>query len=453
MFSLHSIARSILDEAGPNFRRTMRTRTRKKGTREKRPAAAAPATEPAPRFRRARPADLDRLLEIHLAAYPDDRSVLARQRAFVQHPFGGLAHVVVAEQRGAVAAQALLLPLRSAFGGRGVAVGGIASLAVAPERRGCGLATALMDHLHALSDARGDVLTLLYAFRQGFYARLGYATTASRKRLSIDTRSVPRGWRELGRSVRPAVGKDRIAIQRAYLRGVGRSSGWLVRPARYWEQLFARDRVVLFVLPAPAGAEGLAGYVAFALEKAHAHAETTAVVEELVAEDGAARRALLGALASLRDQVSEIHLEVAEGDPLERALVDPDGRRWGSDAVEHGLGEVVGGPMIRIEDVPRALEARGYEASGAFDVVVRERAGGEHVLAAGVRVAGGTAEVGPARGGGALTTTRAGLAAIFYGGLELADAVGLGLATVDPRVAARVAAIAKVAPMGPMDAF
>jgi 2-methylisocitrate lyase-like PEP mutase family enzyme len=61
--------------------------------------------------------------------------------------------------------------------------------------------------------------------------------------------------------------------------------------------------------------------------------------------------------------------------------------------------------------------------------------------------------VGPARGGGALHTTRAGLAAIFYGGLAVTDAVALGLADVDPRLAPRVGAIARLPPLAPFDAF
>jgi predicted acetyltransferase len=184
------------------------------------------------------------------------------------------------------------------------------------------------------------------------------------------------------------------------------------------------------------------------------HAETVLEVEELVADNAETRRALLGALSSMRDQAAEIVLEIADSDPLERALLDPDGRRFGTESVEHGLGEVVGGPMVRIEDIPRALEARGYEGSGSFDVVVRGAKVGEaDVIAVGVRVRDGRAEVGPARGGGALVTTRSGLAAIFYGGLAVTHAVGLGLAEADPRMAARVDAIARMAPLTPLDAF
>jgi predicted acetyltransferase len=290
---------------------------------------------------------------------------------------------------------------------------------------------------------------MLYAYRYGFYGRLGYAATTSRKRLAIDSRSVPEAWRALAKQrVRGARGGDRAAIRNVYTRAAARSSGWITRPARAWEHLFSRERLVILVAGAP-----VRGYVAFTLGREHAYAETLLEVEELVADDGETRRALLGGLAALRDQVSEILLEVPESDPLERALVDPDGRRYGSDAVEHSLGEIVGGPMIRIEDVPRALAARGYPdaASAAFDVVITDAA--EQVFAAHVRVKDGRAEIGPARGGAALETTRAGLAALFYGGLDLDDAVTLGLAEIDVRVADRARAALRIAPIGPIDAF
>jgi predicted acetyltransferase len=406
------------------------------------------------KLRKATTDDLERLVEIHLAAYPDARSVEARQRNFTRHPFGTLAHLHVLEVDGAIVAHAFLFPFRASFGGRLVNVGGIGSVGVAPEARGRGMATALMNGLHVVSDARGDALTMLYAFRHGFYGRLGYATTSSRKRLTIDTRAIPAAWRELARRrIRAAAGADRRPIRDVHRRRVERSSGWIDRPARLWEHLFSRERLIFLVCDRPAPERGLSGYVAFTITQEEPHGETTLEVEALVADDGESRRALLGALGAMRDQVSELVLDIAEGDPLERALVDPDGRRHGTEAVEHGLGHVVGGPMVRLEDVPRAIAARGYAADGAFDLVIEDAR--QTLIAAGVRVKSGTAEVGPPRGGSgrALRTTRAGLGAILYGGLAASDAVALGLAEGEAATVRRVDAIARMHPLDPIDAF
>ena len=128
-----------------------------------------------------------------------------------------------------------------------------------------------------------------------------------------------------------------------------------------------------------------------------------------------------------------------------------DGRRFGTESVEHDLGTIVGGPMLRIEDVPRALEARGYPADGALDVVVH---GSSEELAVSVRVRDGRAEVAAALGAAAaLRTTRATLASVLYGGLRASDAARLGLLDADARTLARADAIFALPPIAPVDPF
>jgi hypothetical protein len=151
-------------------------------------------------------------------------------------------------------------------------------------------------------------------------------------------------------------------------------------------------------------------------------------------------------------------LEVDAADPLELALLDSDGRRHGTNEVEHDLGTIVGGPMVRLEDVPRAIEARGYAADGAFDVVVipgegESPASGDEI-AVSVRVGNGRAVVSAARGAsGALRATRGVLASVLYGGLRPSDAVRLGLAGADARTLARADAVFALHPLSPLDPF
>lgn len=402
-------------------------------------------------FRSATEEDLDRLLEVGLAAYPDVRSAEERRRGLTANPFGALSDLVVAEHDGTIVAQAFNYPLESFFGGKRLSVGGIASVAVAPEARGRGVGRALLRHLHDLSDRRGDAVTMLFAFRHHFYESLGYAPTSSRKRLAIDSRAIPESWCDLARGrVRAATGNDRREIERAHLRAAARASGWIVRPEALWQRLFARERRFILVAENDGA---LAGYVAFMIAQSEAHAEQVLEVDELCADDPTTRRALLGGLGLMRDQVAEIVIEVAADDPLDQVLLDPDGRRFGTAAVEHSLGEIVGGPMIRIEDVTRAIEARGYEGSGTFDVVLGQSENPADDIAVSVRIEEGRAEVGPALGGSKLRTTRAGLAAIFYGGLRASHAVALGLADADPRTAARIDAMAALPPVFALDAF
>jgi GNAT superfamily N-acetyltransferase len=154
-------------------------------------------------FRTARADDLERLIDVHASAFPDPRSRDDRARNFTRNPLGDLTDlwVAVAADSGAIVAHAFLFPLRAWFGGRLVPVGGIASVGVGPEARRRGIGTALVEHLHAVSLARGDALALLYPFRQAFYARIGYAATSSYRRLRLGPASIP--WTpEPGRSSR-----------------------------------------------------------------------------------------------------------------------------------------------------------------------------------------------------------------------------------------------------------
>ena len=114
--------------------------------------------------------------------------------------------------------------------------------------------------------------------------------------------------------------------------------------------------------------------------------------------------------------------------------------------------------MVRIEDVQRAIEARGYGADGTFDLVMTSgdpASSAAEEMAVSVRVEGGRATVSaPNRDAReAIRTSRSGLASILYGGLRVGDAVRLGLADADPRISARAEAVLALAPPAPIDRF
>ena len=274
-------------------------------------------------FRPAREADLERLIEIHATAFPDSRGSDARRSNFLANRLGALSDLHVAEKNGGVVGHAFLLPLTAWFGGIRVKTGGIASVAVAPEARGSGVGTGLLAHLHELSHARGDALTMLYAFRQGFYSRQGYAPVAPSKRLTASPRAIPRAWGEAG-SVRAAEGADRAEIVRIYDAVASRRTGLFVRSERFWDGHFAHEKRHFFVL------KSLRGYVAFRLAQSEPHAMTRLIVDELLAEDDASMRLLFGLLGAQRDHVAEVEVDVDEEDSIDRALVDADGGRYGT---------------------------------------------------------------------------------------------------------------------------
>jgi len=409
-------------------------------------------------FRAAAEADLERLLEIHSVAYPDARAADERTRNFTANPLGRLEDLVVAVRGDEIVAHAFLFPMETWFGGRLVPTGSIASVAVAPEARGQGIATALLTHLHAQSDARGDGFTMLYPYRQAFYRRRGYGPSTSRRRLLFDPAAVPRTWQQQGAvRIRRARAGEHEALRAAYERHARTASGWSRRTDAFWTRHFARERRQFLVASRGEGAD-VAGYVAFEIVQDEAHAAQTVYVDELVsAGDDAVRRALVGALGALRDQVAVIEMEVAADDPLDVGLVDADVRRFGTARVEHEIGGVVAGPMVRIEDPTRAFEARGYLGEGAFDVAVHADEGfpsSAEEMALSVRVTGGRAEVSAARAASsALRTTRGGLASMLYGGVRVTDAVRMVLAAADAKTAAHADAVLALPAVAPVDPF
>jgi predicted acetyltransferase len=367
--------------------------------------------------RGAREADIDRLLEIHTSAYPDPRSLEVRRRNFLHNPLGAFGDLRVAEVAGKIVAHAFLFPLEVGIGGRSVKTGAIASVGVAPEARGRGLASRLLDRLHLDSFERGDAITLLFAFRQGFYARYGYAPTTPSRRLALSPHAIPRAWSTHdGLVVRAADGADREGIEAMYARAATRQTGWITRPSTLWDTRLLDERRRFFVV---ARGHSVVGYISWTLSQHGAHEATTLVVGDLVAVDEEPRRALWGLLGQQRAQVHQIHVNVDAHDPIDRALIDADLGTFGTPEIEHAMGTICAGPMVRMTDIPRALAARGY----ANDATLELDVSGERFH---LEVRAGSAVVGPSRATVAIVTDRVALTAIAYGALSPSDAARLG---------------------------
>jgi predicted acetyltransferase len=392
-------------------------------------------------FRPACEDDLERLLDLHTGAFPDPRGRLARTRNFQKNALGAFSDLHVLVEDDTVLAHAFLFPLEAWFGGVRVRVGGVATVGVAPEARGRGLGSALVEHLHELSLARGDVLTVLYPFRQAFYARLGYAASSSYRRLRLHPASSP--WRPSMRA-RAAAGPDREALVACLEAAGARHTGTLARTTRAWESRLADERRTWLVVEGPGGVEG---YVVWTLEQHEPHAETALQVRELVARTVAAERELWALVGAQRDQVAMVHADVAADDPIDRALVDADRTRFGEGDIEHTLGEVASGPMVRVLDAARALEARGWLADGVLVLAV-----GDETLE--ITAKGGRATVAPFRGEAHVRIDARALAAVAFGALPVSSAASLGWLTArDARALALADALLALPPYFSPDPF
>jgi predicted acetyltransferase len=188
------------------------------------------------------------------------------------------------------------------------------------------------------------------------------------------------------------------------------------------------------------GDAGVEGYVAWTVAQHEARALTTLTIDEMAAGSDAATRSLWGAVAAQRDHVSEVRVGVAADDPIERALIDASGARFGDTRVEHVLGELVAGPMVRVVDVPRALAARGWVESGSLVLDV----GGERLE---LSIRDGRAAVAPTNADAHIHVDRTTLSAVAFGALRASHAARLGwLVARDPHSMALADALLALPP-------
>jgi predicted acetyltransferase len=394
-------------------------------------------------IRAAREDDTDRIVEIHISCYPDERTAAQRRLNFVQNAMGRFDDLRVAERDGRVVGHGFGFSLAAWFGGVSVPIVGVASVGVAPEARGSGVGRAIVSELEREGRSRGAVLAVLHPFRHTFYRALGYADVTPQRRLVVDPRAVPEAWVTAARDapLRAADANDTTAIVELHRGCARRALGWIERPSSLWGRIFASERLPIVML-------GDTGYVAFEVVQSEPHAKTVVRVRELVTAHAEARRTLWGFLGMQAGQADEVQIEVADDDPIAFALTDIDGNRRGDAVVEHALGTVVAGPMVKALDVKAALEARGYPSDGEsiFDL--------GHGPSLRVTAKSGRASVrleeAPA---GAVKTDARTLTSMAFGGLGVRGALALGLAHGDDAALASADALLGGPPFHTLDRF
>lgn len=401
--------------------------------------------------RPAREADLDRLLTIHSAAFPDPRARDVRRRNFVENTRGSLADLQVAERDGAIVGHAFLFPLAVRIAGAEVPGGGVASLGVAPEARRTGVARGMMDALHAELLQRNAPLSLLYPFRHDFYGRLGYGTVGALSRLRVPASALPTARR--APEVRVGRVDDLAAMKRLYARVASRGTGFVTRREAVWRALVGTEGRQLAVVVGEAGE--LLGYLVFAYLWPPDGMPQELDVVELVAETDLARLALFSLLARQRDQSPWVRLLVAPDDPLVLALGEPRSASFDTiRALVAIAGEVGAGAMLRLVDVPLALSSRPWSEDGELGLSLRDGGANGTALDLVLRTRGGLGEVGPGPSPRRLSLGVATLAQLYAGALTASQAVRYGLADADrPDTAALADRLFATAPFFTWDVF
>ncbi|QOJ15149.1 MAG: GNAT family N-acetyltransferase [Planctomycetia bacterium] len=428
------------------------------------------------------------------AGFAQPREQTAAWTAHIGHD-----NMRVAVRDGRVVAGLGILHFGLYFGGRAIPATGISAVAVAPDARGSGVATELMNALLREQARAGTPLSVLFPASYALYRGAGYEVAGSRVMFRLALRTI--GVRARALRVRPATAADHPAINAIHTARALRTSGHVQRGPREWRTIleYGLDPIFAYVVEragsgavAPDGkhsagrsavasrtsstqraavrraaAGGSIRDAGRAAPDAHATVEGYIIytqtatrgagfelhVRDMAASTPEAGRRLLSFLAS--NMTMAEHASVLTG-PAESLLASAS-EEW-HDSMSRILW------MMRIADAPRALEQRGYPPGmqaalrfelrdellrrnrGTFELRVADGRGRVRALAGGGRSArahagGGTGPMIRGRSALPLRMHIRGLSPLFSGLLSAGEVAQMGLIEGDEAALATATAI------------
>ncbi|WP_137286870.1 GNAT family N-acetyltransferase [Halorussus salinisoli] len=295
---------------------------------------------------------------------------------------------------------------------------GLSAVATPPEHRRQGNVARLLAESLTEYRERGDFLTALWAFEHPFYERQGWGLANKWVRYECDPEalSFARDSPATGGEFRPVDADefDRLdpvlaADHEGYELAVERTEDW------WRERVFSSLRTDPYVYGWERDGE-LRGYVVYRVEDEDEGKRLH--VSELAAADREARLNLLRLLANHDSQVERVSIY----GPPDTSLLDVVDDPADVDC------EVKAGPMVRIVDVPAAIEALDYPADldAEFSISVSDLLVDWNDGSFRVAVADGRATCEPTSGDAIsnpdVTTSVGALSQVFVGYHSVADA-------------------------------
>lgn len=305
-------------------------------------------------------AEIERVADLWCRAYvverPDDRaSMMARCR---------LADARVVMAGDDLVAAGRLLPLRAHWGGRSVKLGGVASLATAPEHRRQGHTQRLVLGMLAEMRRDGYALSALYPFDAAYYRRYGWALCSAPRTVRAPVRYFTARERPKGRVV--LHDGDHAPLRALHTAWGARYNLTLVRDAWWYDNYLLRGPAIpprRHVYRYDNDRGDAEGYVM--LSHAEPEYRTRATVKDLVYTTARARAALLAFLGDQDSQLTELELVLPPDDPW---LCDAPHFEPLSHETEPGRMA-----MARVVDVKAALDGcaglAGPDGAAVFELV------------------------------------------------------------------------------------
>ncbi len=245
---------------------------------------------------------------------------------------------------GRLAGGLTIIPMGQWFGGQVVLMGGIAGVAIAPEFRGRGAASALMrSALHDMREA-GMPISSLFPSAPPVYRKAGYEFGGSRLMYRADLNGMPT---QSGIDIEPIKPDDFDAVKETYNRRAKICSGHLDRHPAWWKDILE---------PSKGKAPGqymirrdgrIEGYVC-STQGRDREGRRTIQTTDMVGLTAEARLGILSFLGGHRSTIPNAQWHGGFPDPFADLIPNPPTQIWA------GLW------MLRVVDVASALEKRGY---------------------------------------------------------------------------------------------
>ena len=321
-------------------------------------------------IRRADRSDIRRVAELWVHSFPGERTLAERIHMLeTGGAWGGVETVHVADEGHALAGALKLHEMTQYFGGEGIPMMGLAAVAVAPSARRHGVGRLLCEYALRVTAERGDALSVLYPFRPDFYARFGWAMAGEMRRFHFRPEALTI---DIDGPVRVATAEDETGIRACYERFAHRSNGLVARGPRVWRQHLDAPNTWAYVHDD----DGITGYMLVRYGSSRSAERRPLSVHELIADDDAAYRALLGWIRRQRDLWRRVVYDAWPEERFDLLLSDPrppgyTATRW----LWNPTARVLQGPMIRILDVVTAFQRRGSwgtDGPAAFTLDVRD---------------------------------------------------------------------------------
>lgn len=323
----------------------------------------------------------------------------------------------------AVYATLLRIPMGQYFAGRSVPMLGIAGVAVAPEHRGGGHAKRMMQEAMVQGASEGWPLAGLYASTHTLYRGVGFEHAGHRFQYTVPIVRID--VRDAAGNVAGMTDADMPRVQACYAKFAAAHNGLLDRGPYIWNRIRKNreDTFHGFAVEAASNASGeneIEGYL-FLAQKRRPDGRQDLTLSDFAFTTPSAGKRLWSLLADFAPMGEELTFF---GGPTHPALELLQQQRFRAELKDNWL--------IRVLDVKKALESRGYSRGCAAEVHLDIA---DDLLPANngrfmLRVADGIGQVRQG-GHGTLRTTIRGLAAMYSGFLSPKQARQLGYVHAD----------------------